>query len=216
MVKNHHANDNSGFSLWIGKIPWRRKWQPTPVFLPGESHGKRSLVGYIPWVCKESDMTYQLNNNSIVRPTDQETATNEKRICHPWLPRGRAAMLPRAQGKHQEAGGGGTQKGVFTVASGVRKCRQAQDWPVRITSVDSGCKGWPWISGPSLGATRVEGIVILSVRPPWRRWSGCRWWADILYLKAVLPDQLVTFSSNSLTLGQVSKTADIKSLEYKK
>ena len=35
---------------------WRRKWQPTPVFLPGKSHGQRSLVGYSPWYCKESDM----------------------------------------------------------------------------------------------------------------------------------------------------------------
>ena len=38
----------SGKNPWVGKIPWRRKWQPTPVFLPGESHGKRSLVGYSP------------------------------------------------------------------------------------------------------------------------------------------------------------------------
>ena len=36
-----------GFDPWIGKIPWRRVWQPTLVFLPGESHGQRSLVGYI-------------------------------------------------------------------------------------------------------------------------------------------------------------------------
>ena len=36
----------------IGKIPWRRKWQPTPVFLPGKSHGQRSLVGYSAWGCK--------------------------------------------------------------------------------------------------------------------------------------------------------------------
>ena len=36
-------------SPWVGKIPWRRKWQPTPVFLPGESHGQRSLVSYTPW-----------------------------------------------------------------------------------------------------------------------------------------------------------------------
>ena len=35
-----------GFSPWVGKIPWRRAWQPTPVFLPGESHGQRSLAGY--------------------------------------------------------------------------------------------------------------------------------------------------------------------------
>ena len=37
--------------------------QPTPIFLPGESHGQRSLVGYSPWGCKESDMTKQLNSN---------------------------------------------------------------------------------------------------------------------------------------------------------
>ena len=44
------------FHLWVGKIPWRRKWQPTPIFLPGKSHGQRSLAGYSPWDCKESDM----------------------------------------------------------------------------------------------------------------------------------------------------------------
>ena len=41
----------------VGKIPWRRKWQPTPVFLPGKSHGQRFLLGYSPWGCKESDTT---------------------------------------------------------------------------------------------------------------------------------------------------------------
>ena len=45
------------FNLWVGKIPWRRAWQLTPVFLPRESHGQRSLVGYSPWGRKESDMT---------------------------------------------------------------------------------------------------------------------------------------------------------------
>ena len=42
---------------WYEKIPWRRKWQPTPVFLSGKSHGQRSLVGYSPQGCKELDMT---------------------------------------------------------------------------------------------------------------------------------------------------------------
>ena len=37
------------FDPWVGKIPWSRAWQPTPVSLPGESHGQRSLVGYSPW-----------------------------------------------------------------------------------------------------------------------------------------------------------------------
>ena len=51
-----------GFSSCVGKIPWRRKWQRTPGFLPGKSHGQRSLEGYSPWGCKELDRTYQLNN----------------------------------------------------------------------------------------------------------------------------------------------------------
>ena len=42
-------------------MPWRRKWQPTPVFLPGKSHEQRSLVGYSPWGHKESDMTERLS-----------------------------------------------------------------------------------------------------------------------------------------------------------
>ena len=50
-----------GFDPWDGKIPWRRAWQPAPVFLPGESHGQRSLVGYSPWGCKESDTTEWLS-----------------------------------------------------------------------------------------------------------------------------------------------------------
>ena len=42
----------SQFDLWVGRIPWRKEWQPTPVFLPGESHGQRSLTGNSPWVAK--------------------------------------------------------------------------------------------------------------------------------------------------------------------
>ena len=51
------ADDNSFLEIhpWVGKIPWRRKQQPTPVFLPGEFHGPGSLVDCSPWDCKESD-----------------------------------------------------------------------------------------------------------------------------------------------------------------
>ena len=42
---------------WVRKISWRKAWQPTPVFLPGESYGQRSLAGYSPWGQKQSDMT---------------------------------------------------------------------------------------------------------------------------------------------------------------
>ena len=45
------------FDPWVGKIPWRREWLPTPVFLPGEFHGQRSLAGHSPWGLKESDST---------------------------------------------------------------------------------------------------------------------------------------------------------------
>ena len=45
------------FDPWVGKISWRRKWQPIPVFLPGESHGQRSLVGYSSWGRRELDTT---------------------------------------------------------------------------------------------------------------------------------------------------------------
>ena len=60
MVKNPPANagdaGDSG-SILVGKIPWRRKWQPTPVFLLGKSHGQRSLAGYSLWGHEELDMT---------------------------------------------------------------------------------------------------------------------------------------------------------------
>ena len=46
---------------WFGKITWRRKWKPTPVFLPGEFREQKSLVGYSPWGHEESDMTEHLH-----------------------------------------------------------------------------------------------------------------------------------------------------------
>ena len=49
VVKNLPASSGDRFDSWMGKIPWRRKWQPTPVFLPGEFHGQKRLAGYSPW-----------------------------------------------------------------------------------------------------------------------------------------------------------------------
>ena len=57
-------------------IPWRRAWQPTPVFLPGESHGQRSLAGYSPWGCKELDMT------EATWHTHMHVTTNEQILSH--------------------------------------------------------------------------------------------------------------------------------------
>ena len=57
MVKHLPTMRKTWFDPWVGKIPWKRKWQPTLVLLPGKSHGWRSLVGYSPWGHKEWDMT---------------------------------------------------------------------------------------------------------------------------------------------------------------
>ena len=54
---NAGDNNRRASDPWIGKIPWSRKWQPTSVLLPGESHGWRSLAAYSPWGHKELDMT---------------------------------------------------------------------------------------------------------------------------------------------------------------
>ena len=54
------------FDPWVRKIPWKKEWQPSLVFLPGESYGERNLMGYSPWSHKESDTTEQVNNNKCV------------------------------------------------------------------------------------------------------------------------------------------------------
>ena len=62
VVKRLPTMQETQFDPWVGKIPWRRKWQPTAVFLPGEYYGLRSLVGYSPWSHKELDTTEQLHS----------------------------------------------------------------------------------------------------------------------------------------------------------
>ena len=63
MVRNPPATQETWVRSWVGKIPWRRKWLPTPVFLPGESHGQRRLAGKSPWGHKEADTTEQLTHS---------------------------------------------------------------------------------------------------------------------------------------------------------
>ena len=55
--KESACNAGDRFNSWVRNIPWRRAWQPTPVFLPGESHGQRSVVGYTSRGYKKSDTT---------------------------------------------------------------------------------------------------------------------------------------------------------------
>ena len=70
-VKNSPGMQETQVQSLGWEDPWRRKWQPTPVFVPGESHGQRVLVGYSPRGCKESDTTEQL--------------TTTERCCNPSL-----------------------------------------------------------------------------------------------------------------------------------
>ena len=71
-----------GFNPWVRKIPWRKAWQTTPVFLPGESYGQRSLVGYSPWGRKESYMTEWLSSQ-----TGRDNGTQEFTLIfrHYWV-----------------------------------------------------------------------------------------------------------------------------------
>ena len=84
-----------GVSSRVMKIPWRREWQPTPVFLPGESHGQRSLEGYGPWGRKESDTT---------EATAQCTAWRRLECNDCWLEAGRHSCRPAgSQGSNSVA-----------------------------------------------------------------------------------------------------------------
>ena len=99
-----------GSDPWVWRIPWRRAWQPTPVFLPGESHGQRCLVGYSPWGCKESNAVHFscsavsrlfvtpwtatcqaslsiINSWSLLKLTSVELVmpSNHLILCHPLL-----------------------------------------------------------------------------------------------------------------------------------
>ena len=71
-VNSLPTNSEMGVRSWVRKIPWRRAWQPTPVFLPGESHGQRSLLGYSVWGHRESDRTERLNSNNLTNLSDRK------------------------------------------------------------------------------------------------------------------------------------------------
>ena len=65
MAKNLPAKVGDRFHSWVGKIPSTKKWQPTPEFLPRESHGWRSLAVYSLWGCKELDTAEQLHKQIL-------------------------------------------------------------------------------------------------------------------------------------------------------
>ena len=77
MVESTCNAGDLGLIPELGNTPWRRKWQPTPVFLPGKSHGWSSLAGYSPWGCKELDMTEQLTHKDKKTKGQREKVWNE-------------------------------------------------------------------------------------------------------------------------------------------
>ena len=80
-----------GFDPWVGKIPWRRSWQPTPVFLPGESHGQRSLAGYGPWSHEELD-TIEVTKHARKRGGRREVALGTIYQDFQWHHQGTLAL----------------------------------------------------------------------------------------------------------------------------
>ena len=81
MAKHLPAMQETWVQSLGGKIPWRGKWQPTPVLLPGKLHEQRSLVGYSPWACKQSDMTERLHirgNNKATTHVKYRTLVPEE------------------------------------------------------------------------------------------------------------------------------------------
>ena len=92
-LRIHLPSRRCRFHLWVRKIPWRRKWQPTPVFLPGESHGRRSLVGYSPRCRKELDtISLSLSWGSQGKNTEV--------VCHSllqWTMKVKVKSLSRVQ-----------------------------------------------------------------------------------------------------------------------
>ena len=71
------------FDSWVRKIPWGKKWQPSPVFLPEKSHGQRSLASYSQWGHKESDRAEQLSMSTICMI--RLTGVSGMLICKDWL-----------------------------------------------------------------------------------------------------------------------------------
>ena len=105
--------------VWVGTIPWRRKWQPTPAFLPGKSHGQRDLVGYSPWVAKSTGhylatkQQQQQEKASWVKQTPAQAVTFTPRSAHTVLP---SAITLSLKWKSRQRGRAREGKGCLELA----------------------------------------------------------------------------------------------------
>ena len=101
MVKNLPAMQETQVQSLVRKIPRRRKWQPTAVFLPGKSYGQSSRAGYSPWGCKDSGGTWRLNKNN-----NKEGEKNNVLLCtgHPQTVVTEANEWPFGGGRSMDSG----------------------------------------------------------------------------------------------------------------
>ena len=86
-----------GFNPWVEKIPGGRKWKPAPVFLPGESHGQRSLEGYSPWDCKALDVTSDWAHTHTQYYTQYDAEQQIEKLTW-WIPNLTVIILMRVSG----------------------------------------------------------------------------------------------------------------------
>ena len=104
MVKNLPAVRETRVRSWVGKIPWRRKWQPILVFLPRESHGQRSLVGCGAWGCRELITTETDTFTSWFYVIEPNSLTLENFLSQKiWCPSPKPPFL-KAKSKKKEMG----------------------------------------------------------------------------------------------------------------
>ena len=86
VIKNLPATEGNMASvdLWVGKIPWIRKWQPTLVLLNGRSHGQRKLVGYSPWGCERVGHDLATEQQVLLGTTKQNNKRQKGRLKQKW------------------------------------------------------------------------------------------------------------------------------------
>ena len=147
-----------GLNPCVGKIPWRRKWQPTPVFLPGKFHGQRSLEGYSPWGLKESDRTWQQSNNNRVY----------KIVCshHLHLIPKDFHHLKRKPHTHQAVAPWSPSSQCLATASLRSVSVNFPSWPFHVNRIAQYVPFWVWLLLLSTMLPRFMGLAACVSAPP--------------------------------------------------